>query len=227
MLNLQSQVNAFYSLGDDFVCSPVLFERLFVAQFLFQNKEIHRTVATPVYINDLGIRCFQDPKLFYEEHCQLANFEQLTSDDIIQDIINCTPKNLGNFLDGVLLLTGNYNACKVALDTFNDSFLACLDYKTMSYVYMIYAALNDNRAEKIFADLLSIAPNTFEFYITCHRHAAFLTKRKNDYERSHKILEKGLEGIEKSDNQLATILMLNLQALNDLHTEGIETAKLK
>lgn len=69
------------------------------------RSPLGRSVAAPVYVTDLGIRRFEDPRQFYEAHVRNAGIERLTHEDLTGFLSGMAVNSLGSAIDAVVLFS--------------------------------------------------------------------------------------------------------------------------
>ncbi|GHS89949.1 hypothetical protein AGMMS50218_17240 [Actinomycetota bacterium] len=139
-----------------------------------------RSLAAPYYLTDLGVRRFDDPRLFLAGHLEILGHEHAsaTADDAL--LLRTTPvEALGHVLDTFILVTGDYPTAHTVVSERLEAILAGGTTGLLVQVGVLLGALGDERARLALTRAADIAHHPTDRFMASHRLAAAEIKRFN------------------------------------------------
>lgn len=178
---------------------------------------IERSISSPAYLNDLGVRKSNSPMISYkllQKKCSVGPF---ALQDLLEDISSISKDSLGSFLDSYILVTGDYEAIYQAMNDLQIDFKKISDYRTLINIGSTFAAHLDHRAVNFFAQAALVTSNIEKQIVALHRQAAYLIKRSDNTTTALEKLNELINLIAKVPTnwkrQIYTALADNLYAL--------------
>lgn len=178
---------------------------------------IERTIQSPTYLNDLGVRKSKSPMMAYKillETCPVGTFP---FGDLSHDLKSLDINWLGSYLDSYVLITGNYDLAYQALKSSNIPIAKITDYTTLINIGSTFAAVLDSQALNYFSAAYSVTSNPENKVVALHRQAAYLVKREHNKSKSlqklHELVQQISNIPEGWKRQIFMALADNLFAL--------------
>ena len=111
-MNFKEFIDSFSTGDSSWQESPVLSKRINMAKNvingIYDNK---RTIQTPEYLTDFGLRKTDSPRLFIEASCEKLNKRLPTDSELKEELLSLDINNLGDWIDMVVLVLGKYDIC--------------------------------------------------------------------------------------------------------------------
>lgn len=197
----------------------------FVERLRIVTGEIReRTTAHPFYLTDLGVRLFEDPKLFYSANLKILKIaDPLLSSDILAEAAEAPGADLARLLDHVVLLTGDYHlACQI-VDTCWENIVESTRADLLIHAGVLLAASADPRCRVVLRRVANLpaVPPTVQF-MALHRLAASEIKRFANPAAGIALLDEAEEGVlaaeavgsvSAADRSSLSSVLANLRAL--------------
>jgi tetratricopeptide (TPR) repeat protein len=143
-----------------------------------------RSVAAPIYCNDMGIRHFIDARAFYLEHVRMAGLMPLDS-HVIQSAIEAVDlPHLASFVDAFLLFFGDYTPIVEGLAARANEISQSGSLELLTISATVIGEASDRRALPLFEALEKRSPDAASKYFAVHRKAAFLSKRLHEAQQA-------------------------------------------
>lgn len=203
--------------------SPAFWERFNVTQSVLRGhpKLARRSVASPYFVTDLGVRKFDDPAIFYIEHLKLSMVEDEFSTAGIYELLDeVEMEALADFIDAVILFTGNYSSVAGWISGNVERLVARADYRCLINAGTVVAAMANSLALPLFDQASKLASNVNDAYSAQHRAAAFEIKKLHQPQNGIIRLEKFARILGEAQPtarvQLDLALLSNLKALADI-----------
>lgn len=117
MLNFVTLARSLLEQAESQVHVPGFQPRLIYAANLDKEEYIpYRSVAFPMYLTDLGVRIFQDPKVLFECSTGLTFSELIYNEGFLQPLFLAKIDSLSRYLDGFISLYGDYDSISSVLE---------------------------------------------------------------------------------------------------------------
>lgn len=139
-----------------------------------------RSVAAPIYCNDMGIRHFIDARTFYLEHVRMAGLTPLDSHVLQSAIETVDLPHLASFVDAFLLFFGDYTPIVEGLADRSSEIAQSGSLELLTISATVIGEACDRRALPLFETLEKRSPDAASKYFAVHRKAAFLSKRLHE-----------------------------------------------
>jgi tetratricopeptide (TPR) repeat protein len=143
-----------------------------------------RSVAAPIYCNDMGIRYFIDARTFYLEHIRMAGLTPLDSDVLQSAIKTVDLPHLASFVDAFLLFFGDYTPIVEGLAARSSEIAQSGSLELLTISATVIGEASDRRALPLFEALEKRSPDEASKYFSVHRKAAFLSKRLHEAQQA-------------------------------------------
>lgn len=199
---------------------PIYFQkRIIYAERQLTTKVVKdRTIQTPSFLNDLGVRYFTDPKYIYHYLNEKGFLYFVNLNDIKEDIKELDIQYLGLYIDAYFLVTGDYKTPYEEIKDRIDELDKIKNHKQLIFIASLFAALQDDTCENIFHLAYKVADNIEDKVATIHRISAYTIKRKSDSNTENILniqnLYNEIRSIEnEGSKQIYTALANNLLAL--------------
>lgn len=200
--------------------APGFIDRVRVAAM---GNTLPRTIATPYYLTDLGIRRFDDPSEFFDLNVTETAWEGLhRREESVELIKSATLDNLADMLDSYILLVGDYNGALGAISNRLDEIEASGRSALQIYTAVLSSLQSDRRSLKMFTCAANSAKTLPKKIMALHRRAAAEIKRFKEPETGIRTLQEldmfvssqGEEGSLSGDDVNCILsLTSNLRAL--------------
>jgi len=178
---------------------------------------IDRSISSPTYLNDLGVRKSKSPAMGYEILKSICSFGDFSFQDLLSDLCTIEVNSIGSFLDAYVLITGNYHFAYEGLKKSDVSFDKITDYTTLINIGSAFAAELDFKALDFFKEAGAVTESIENKVVALHRQAAYLIKRSNDKTKSVEKLRELVQQISEIPEgwrrQIYMALADNLYAL--------------
>ncbi len=219
--NIQDHLNELNTHLSGRPISPAFAERF---RFLWDSLDSGvdfsgRSVGAPYYVTDMGVRLFDDPRLFYDAHLKLANTEAIPRSALKDFIHKSKLDNLKHRIDAAILFFGDYETVIDAIRERSSEILGSGDYELLIYCGVVTGACGDVKAIEFFDEAECVAHNPTNAYAAAHRSAAFEIKKLSASNKALQRLNIAGERYVCSNNFrqiLDQALMYNLMALGYL-----------
>lgn len=157
--------------------APGFVERLTVASNGGRGTE-PRSIAAPYYLTDLGVRKFEDPRVFTEAHLALFGLGPQPCAEEDLRLLGGTPVgDLGAVLDAFVLVTGDYATAHEAVAGRFDEVVAEGTPSLLVQVGVLCAAQGDDRVRPALRRAAEVALYPTDRFMALHRLAAAEIKR--------------------------------------------------
>lgn len=207
---------------DDNVVAPGFTERLTVASRGGGDGE-PRSIAAPYYLTDLGVRKFEDPRVFMDAHLDLLGDEHRShaAADLAL-LIGAPIDDLGRLLDAFVLVKGDYENARRAVSERFTEILAEGTAALLVQVGVLDAGWGDDRARVALRRAAEVARFPTDRFMALHRLAAAEIKRFGRPDEALRMLDELDRDIEAdraadllSEGDRRTLLSVtaNLRAL--------------
>lgn len=142
-----------------------------------ESSKSFRPVSAPAFLNDLGVRKFDDPSMSFLDILKKVKFDPFSHAALYRDLDSLSGSELGRYLDAYILVTGDYDrlyewAVKNIEGLFNTG-----SYSTLIYLGGLFAAEKDDRATKFFDQAMDSDEIIERKIVALHRKIAYLVKR--------------------------------------------------
>lgn len=200
--------------------APGFIERIRVAAV---GNTQPRTIATPYYLTDLGIRRFEDPREFFELNVAKTDWDGLHSrQESVNLIRSADLDDLADMLDSYILLVGDYDGAQNAISNRLSGIEASRRPTLQIYAAVLLSLQSDRRSLTMFTHAAKHARTLPSKIMALHRRAAAEIKRFKDPQTGIETLREldqfvrtqGAEGsLSKDDVNCILSLTSNLRAL--------------
>lgn len=178
--------------------APGFTERLRVAAFGGRAADA-RSIAAPYYLNDLGVRRFEDPKIFFSEHVELFELHSFFDTQQSAVLLTSAPvSELAPLFDALVLLAGDYQLVDDMVrlrfaDISNSS-----DYTLLICSGVVLASRSSLECRTLFDSAIGSASNEIDVFMAKHRLAAAEIKRLGGVERGISTLDEADRDLDSS-----------------------------
>lgn len=211
-MNFKDFINSFKAGDSSWERFPALFDRIIVAKNIINNDKYlqKRTIKSPEYLTDFGLRHSYSQKLFIEYHCKRLKKCLPTDDEIKKELLSLNINKLTGWIDAVVLILGNYEVCynvlKLRINEVNDS----LDTISLIKLGTLCGIQNDpEMAELLFKLALKRTQNANTRRTILHRIDVLLLKRKKKVPSFYKETADIISNIIAYDNSEEIISLLD------------------
>lgn len=189
---------------------------------LQEKKSLKRTIDSPTYLNDLGVRKAKSPEIGFEILKKICNIKFLTFDQLNTDINTINEEFLDIYLDSYILISGDFPNIYKALKLIEHKLIKIKNYKTLIFIASAYAAELDDKSIIFFNLAYENTTDDEKKVVAIHRKAAFLIKRTQKHNDTLLVLQQLVSLIEKISiswkRQIYMALANNLYALELVHS---------
>ncbi|MDY6056115.1 hypothetical protein [Micrococcus sp.] len=197
-----------------------------------------RTIQTPTFLTDLGLRKFTDASDFYEL--------SITSNKHLQDIYKNRPPHptvdkkifgdefIADTLDALVLLWGDYeSASNIAVSLKDYLKDESRSYKLLTYAAGLISEKNSKYSEVLYERAYTFTSSAANKMVAKLRRCALVLKKERDPGRALLMLEelenwiyvqRGFSEINESDMDTMTAMTLNLKSLAQIRCNDINAA---
>jgi hypothetical protein len=169
--------------------APGFVERLVVAASRGRTQG-PRSIAAPYYLTDLGVRKFDDPRVFTHAHLALSAREHLSDAGEDRRVLTRTPvEDLGAVLDAFVLITGEYATARDAIGSRFEELLPDGTPALLVQVGVLFAAQGDDRARIALRRAAEVAQLPTDRFMALHRLAAAEIKRFRQPDEGVRVLD--------------------------------------
>ena len=198
-MNFKEFIDSFSTGDSSWQESPVLSKRINMAKNvingIYDNK---RTIQTPEYLTDFGLRKTDSPRLFIEASCEKLNKRLPTDSELKEELLSLDINNLGDWIDMVVLVLGKYDICYEVLKARIDN-ISSLSIANLIKMATLCGIENDpQRAIKLFEIALKKCKDTETREVISHRINVTLLKR-----------QKNIDMFFTQTNNMVTDIMYN------------------
>lgn len=193
-MNFVEAASALLKNLDPMDVAPGFIERLNVAEGPISD----RTISTPFYLTDLGVRRFDDPSLFLNANLKLIGTESLSDPECDLNLSKSIPaQGLGDFLDSYILIVGDYDfAARVVIERMGD-ILVSGNANTLISAGVLAASIGDVSARDLLFEAANSSKTPMNRFMALHRLAAAEIKRFN-------APSEGIAILERIENEIAS-----------------------
>lgn len=168
------------NMVDPDAVAPGFVERLQIASAPTAHA-VPRTIATPKFLTDLGLRRTPDPAQFFDLHLQIFDWPAHHDRDATRALLGMADQtDLAALLDATVLLTGDYALAHDAVRLRLDEIAHGDDAQLAVTVGVLLAAMGDPACLRLLQHAAAIATDFRTRFIAQHRYAAAQIKRVND-----------------------------------------------
>lgn len=214
--------------------APGMIERLTVAANRGRSDQ-PRSIAAPYYLTDLGVRKFEDPRLFTEAHLDQFGPEHRSEPEQDAALLLGSPMSgFAGLLDALVLLTGDYTTAHVVVAARFEELVAEAAPSSLVQVGVLLAALGDERARPALRRASDVALHPTDRFMALHRLAAAEIKRFGRPDEGVRILadlDLEIEAaattdvLSSGDRETLLSVTANLRALALLRSERGDAAR--
>lgn len=229
MADLYSHVKELENESLHIPSSPALYGRMRVVKDWLYDRYLsgNRTVSAPIYVTDLGVRRSPDPRDFYMAHCRAFHISPVSDGELLSTLLDVDVASLADGIDAMILFFGDYETVASAITRRIEDIAASEDYRLLIHSGVVMAALEDSTCLRLFDVAAKCSANDSHAYSAHHRAAAFLMKRRNDYEAARRRLDVASAHLQGKDAEVNRALLHNLDALRLAWTDGDPLASLQ
>lgn len=173
---------------------PVYITRANYAKNVLKEKKESspRTIDLPYLLNDLGVRRSKSPEILASYGASLLNVQLPSTNQLIDDLMNCNISDYATLSDLIVLNTGNYNAvANASINRYNE-LKENGSYEALVYSAGAIAALFPDKAINLYLRACQSAHSVYAA-MALHRAAVTALKRKKDITQSRQLLLRLLE----------------------------------
>lgn len=200
---------------------PEYYQHRFIyAKDSLENISSNRNIDTPSYLNDLGVRKSNDPRISYLYYLEKGAINPVKLENFEEDIKN-ELSILAHF-DAFILITGDFEGLYKITKKYIKKIEPNASYNLLIALGSLYAGVRDNYCINIFDHASQIANSQEDKVIAIHRKLAYIIKRLNDssinIDQEFNIFSNELMKIDNKHNQqIYRALYNNLIALYYVH----------
>ncbi|MEX3564636.1 hypothetical protein [Micrococcus endophyticus] len=194
---------------------------------------LERTIQTPTFLTDLGLRRFFDASEFYEISIASDNYllDLYRTRANLPEIDNITVEDelLADTLDGLVLLWGDYGrASAIVASLRNYLLLYCNSYKLLTYSASLIADDSPKFAEALYERAQECTSSIANQMVTKLRCCALVLKKEHDTGRALTLLDELQNWIEmQAGDNLVTGADVNTMHAMTLNLKSLARIRLK
>lgn len=171
----------------------------------------------PYYLNDLGIREFEDIRKEMDYLSRKYNFRILSTAEIENCLMNIDINKLSQWFDMAIFMTGDYVAVENVIEKRFFEIITINNYRLYIYSATVLAVQRNEKAKKLFlkAQDISVAKTILNVAIAKHRLAVAELKRFRNIETCEKMILEimSLPFSKLTEKTMILALVNNLYAL--------------
>ncbi|MDR2977797.1 MAG: hypothetical protein LBV19_11010 [Streptococcaceae bacterium] len=199
---------------------PAFFDRLTRARRIMIEK-IHdnqdRSLKSPFYLSDLGVRNLKSPKLYAQMIVEEFNTRIPDINEVEQELMEISIEKLGSWLDLVMLLLGDYDLVTRVCFRRKDEILAAEDFQLNIFAGTALAAINDEKYHLFFRNAMNLKDLDFEDRaVLSHRIAVSELKRSHNFDKFDKAILEVLSNYDMDDSTKFIVVIGLLDNLSGL-----------
>lgn len=141
-----------------------------------------RKIDTPSYLNDLGLRKFQEQFKLYKYLVQNKLLTKINIQEIKKEFLSLSLRDMAVWLDSLVLILGDYELLRKCLYKRYKEILNSKIYNLLIYSGTIMSTFEDNNSIELFAQAQKAADNKEDQAVALHRELVFRIKRMKSHE---------------------------------------------
>lgn len=192
-------------------------ERVHVVSSWARGVRVERSLATPLYLTDLGVRHSKDPGRYFAACVAHMGFpEPHVAEESEAALRDVDRSRLGAALDAYVLLVGDYISASRAARSALERSHRNLEFETGLMAGVLLGAVGDRLAIAVLHEAAQSAPTHSERLTCRHRAAMVHCKRFKEYEAAGAILSGIIDESNKPGNDDPDLFELHSIAQNGL-----------
>ncbi len=189
-----------------------------IAFFETGKLKTKRTLSTPCFLTDLGVRKSASPRVLSKKSLNILKLEEFSDEEIQCELKNAEINSFGTLIDLIVLLTGKYEPIKDIIHLRKNELLMLDDYETLLNVGTLLASIGDKEAILYFNSIRREKSDNVSFIIAQHRSAVTQLKRGKQFNVVYNKLNEmmNFEELNSTEELLIIALINNLTPLIQL-----------